>query len=277
MAITDAKYAEKIWYYFSVIIGNDYGVAGIMGNLYAESGLNPMNVQDSYNKSLGLTDKEYTTYVDNGVIKRSTFNHDGAGYGIAQWTYWSFKNELYTLAKERRTSIGDIDTQLKLLYRHLSRLKIIDYLKTVKSVREASDKVLMDFENPRNQSDSVKGMRESYGMNFYSKFHKSTNITPNINDIKVKNEKNKVVIKEKIDTAQYKDKSARKGVYLTVSAHSLNVRTGAGKKKQIIDTLDFGKRVLWYGYYNLEGKANTPWYYVTYDGKVGYVSSAYVR
>lgn len=37
-------------------IKNPYGVAGLMGNLYAESALSPINLQNSYEKKLGYTD-----------------------------------------------------------------------------------------------------------------------------------------------------------------------------------------------------------------------------
>lgn len=33
---------------------NEYGIAGLMGNLFAESGLNPKNLQNSYESVLGI-------------------------------------------------------------------------------------------------------------------------------------------------------------------------------------------------------------------------------
>ena len=42
---------------------NEYGVAGLMGNLFAESGLNPRNLQNSYEKSLSMNDNAYVTAV----------------------------------------------------------------------------------------------------------------------------------------------------------------------------------------------------------------------
>ena len=35
---------EKIWNFLKEKIINEYGAAGLMGNLYAESGLNPLNL-----------------------------------------------------------------------------------------------------------------------------------------------------------------------------------------------------------------------------------------
>ena len=54
--------ADTIWQTLYNAIKNPYAVAGLMGNLYAESGLTPNNLQNTGNKSLGMTDAEYTLY-----------------------------------------------------------------------------------------------------------------------------------------------------------------------------------------------------------------------
>jgi hypothetical protein len=84
-----------------------------MGNLYAESALTPTNLQNSYNKKLNLTDNEYTAAVDSGKYKN--FVKDSAGYGLAQWTYWSRKENLLKYANSKGKSIGDINMQLEFL------------------------------------------------------------------------------------------------------------------------------------------------------------------
>lgn len=38
-----------IWNFFKSNNFSDYGIASIMGNLYAESGLNPLNLQNYFN------------------------------------------------------------------------------------------------------------------------------------------------------------------------------------------------------------------------------------
>lgn len=80
---------QTIWAWGMEKFGNPYGVAGLMGNLYAESGLNPQNLQNTYEKKFGMTDNEYTQKVDKGTY--NNFVKDSAGYGLAQWTYWSRK------------------------------------------------------------------------------------------------------------------------------------------------------------------------------------------
>ena len=162
-----------IWNFFKNKGLSDCGIAGLMGNLYAESALLPNNLQNTYSTKLGLSDEEYTAQVDNGTY--TNFVRDSAGYGLAQWTYWSRKQNLLNFAKNKNKSIGDLDTQLEFLYKELSESfpKILQVLKTTKSVQEASDIVLMDFERPANAA-SKKITRANYGKNYYSKYASPT-------------------------------------------------------------------------------------------------------
>lgn len=161
---------EKIWKYLKSKGLNDYGAAGLMGNLYAESGLNPKNLQNSYEKKLGYTDAQYTAAVDNGKYKN--FVKDSAGYGLAQWTYWSRKQALIDFCKTAGTSIGDLDMQLNFLWKELSDgyRGVINVLMNATSVIEASNTVLLQFERPADQSASVQLKRAEYGQAYYDKY-----------------------------------------------------------------------------------------------------------
>lgn len=161
---------EKIWKYLKSKGLNDYGAAGLMGNLYAESGLNPKNLQNSYEKKLGYTYAQYTAAVDNGKYKN--FVKDSAGYGLAQWTYWSRKQALIDFCKTAGTSIGDLDMQLNFLWKELSDgyRGVINVLMNATSVIEASNTVLLQFERPADQSASVQLKRAEYGQAYYDKY-----------------------------------------------------------------------------------------------------------
>lgn len=74
--VTDTE--KTIWDFLYGKLGNAYGAAGLMGNLYAESGLRPNNLQNTFERSLGMTDAEYTAAVDSGVY--TNFVRDSAGY-----------------------------------------------------------------------------------------------------------------------------------------------------------------------------------------------------
>lgn len=187
-ALTGSTTEEKIWNFFKSKGLNNYGVAGLMGNLYAESALNSKNLQNSYESKLGYTDSTYTTAVDNGKYTKDKFIHDSAGYGLAQWTYYSRKQGLYNLAKSRGTSIGDLETQLTYCYNELSskdHIGVFNTLKNAKTLKEASDSVLLNYEKPANAS-SKSATRLSYAEKYYNQFvgggSSSTGSSVTIND-----------------------------------------------------------------------------------------------
>ena len=123
-----------------------------MGNLYAESALRPNNLQNSYETSLGISDEEYTAAIDDGSY--DNFIKDKAGYGLAQWTYWSRKQGLLEYAKSVNKSIGDLTMQLEYLWKELlTYTKVMSVLNAATSIQEASDIILTQYEKPANQGD----------------------------------------------------------------------------------------------------------------------------
>lgn len=182
MALKGNTNEERIWNFLIEKIGNAYGVAGLMGNLHVESGLNPKNLENLCEKKLKeakkpyCTDETYTAAVDSGQISRAEFLNPlpgkQYGYGLAQWTSAGRKGKLYDFAKSKGVSIGDLETQLEFLARELSESYkgVLSVLKTAASVKEASDKVLTGFERPANQSDGVKKQRAEYGRTYYEKY-----------------------------------------------------------------------------------------------------------
>ena len=170
MALTGKTNEEKIWNYLVAAGLSAHGAAGLMGNLYAESGLRPDNLQNSFEKKLGYTDAEYTAAVDSGKYQR--FETDGAGYGLAQWTFCPRKAELLDYAKSCRKSIGDLETQLGFLMMELrdSFKKVLAVLKTTDSVQEASDIVLTQFERPADMGAAVKKKRAGFGQVYLNKY-----------------------------------------------------------------------------------------------------------
>jgi hypothetical protein len=169
-----------IWNFFKKKGLTDYAVAGLMGNLYAESGLSQINLQNTGNKKLGMTDAEYTAAVDNGSY--TNFIKDSQGYGLAQWTYWSRKQNMYNYLRGNGKSIGDLNGQLEFLYMELSTgyKGQLTKINNAKTVLEASNVILMEFERPANQGSSVQKTRASYGQKYYDKFasKSSTPVTP---------------------------------------------------------------------------------------------------
>lgn len=170
MALKGSNNEEKIWIYLYEAINNKIGTAALMGNLYAESGLKPHNLQDSFEKKLGMNNTQYTHGVDSGSY--SNFARDSAGYGLAQWTFWTRKQNLLNFARAKKTSVGDLETQLEFLVKELKEVfpQVFSALKSATSIKEASNKVLFDFEAPANQGDAVQKIRANYAQQYYDKY-----------------------------------------------------------------------------------------------------------
>lgn len=170
MSLIGSTTEEQIWNYLMSKINNPYGVAGLMGNMFAESGLKSTNLQNTYEKKLGMTDETYTMSVDNGDY--TNFVHDKAGYGLVQWTYWSLKKYLLDFARARNKSIGDLEMQLECVCTQFKTqyTKIWSALTSATSVKGASNTVLLQFERPADQSVAVQNKRAEYGQKYYDKF-----------------------------------------------------------------------------------------------------------
>lgn len=267
--VSAATVEKTIWDFLMKKIGNPYGVAGLMGNLYAESALHPNNLQKTYEKKLGYTDASYTEAVDNGNY--TNFVRDSAGYGLAQWTYWSRKENLLKYAQSKKKSIGDLTMQLEFLYKELSESykSVLNTLKNAKNIRIASDVVLTKFERPANQSESVQVKRTTYGQKYYDKYA-STDTVP------TETVKPTPSATTKVDYAQKFDKSIA-GSYEVTASSGLHIRSGANTKKTSLGILPGGTVVKNYGYYSVAANG-VRWLYVkTSNGIVGFCSSAYLK
>lgn len=253
MALVGNSNEEKIWNYLMGKGLTTYGCAGLLGNLYAESGLNPQNLQNSYETKLGYTDSTYTTAVDNGQY--TNFVRDSAGYGLAQWTYWSRKQNLLNYAKSICKSIGDLEMQLDFLYKELSECYkgVLSVLKTATTVKAASDSVLLNFERPADQSESAKTRRASYGQKYYDKYANtgtppSTSSTPSIN------------------TDTYTETSIELLCKVNTQSSNLNIRKEPNTASTVLGSYKKGEIV------QLIAKTSTGWY----KTDKGYISGDYV-
>lgn len=204
--------AKVIWDFFIGKGLNAFAVAGIMGNLKAESALNPKNLQQSYEKKLGFTDDSYTNAVDNGSY--DNFVKDSAGYGLAQWTYWSRKQALLEYAQSVKKSIGDLSMQLDFMWKELQGYtSVMKVLKAATSVREASDAILTGYERPADQGEAVQVKRADYGQTYYDKYASGATVIPTVKE-------------EKFTPYLVK-----------VTADVLNIRKGAGTDTAVVGSI----------------------------------------
>lgn len=187
-------YIAQVWNYLSSKGYPDEGIAGLMGNLYAESFIVPYICQGNITYPFSAS-IQYTDDVNNGTITEYQFVHYGPdghsstnkGYGLAQWTITARKQPLYTkFTTGGYSSIGSISLALDYLYDELSGNRANGALSytnvsnvmrdTSKTMRQVSNYVLANFENPRDQGPSVQEQRYKYAHAIYEYMKQS--VTP---------------------------------------------------------------------------------------------------
>lgn len=183
-------YAPEIWQYLISVGCTEAGAAGLMGNLYSESHLNPSAVEETllarYRDEGFLSWSaepysqanydRYLAYFASGKISEAEFIHPRQytgtshqyGYGLAQWTSEGRKKGLLALCRANGTEIDDLGAQLDWLYYEMthSYTGVWEVLTSTDSVRDASDAVLSRFEQPASWR-SQSATRADYGRQIF--------------------------------------------------------------------------------------------------------------
>lgn len=150
----------------------DIATAGVMGNLYDESHFLSNNLQNSFEKKFNMDDEAYTSLINAKLYPEESFAKDGAGYGLAQWTYWTRKQNLYKYTIKQGYRIDDFYRQLDFFIEELksSYGSLFTKLNSSKTVREASDLMLTQYERPADQGITVQERRANYATLYYNKY-----------------------------------------------------------------------------------------------------------
>ena len=141
------------------------GAAGLLGNLSCESGLKSVIYENSKKREIGMSDQEYVNNVNSGKYKN--FINDRAGFGLAQWTS---RDRKLALLNHCRGDIGNIEKQLDFLIDELKTKypRVWRSLTTSKDVKTCSDKVVMEFERPKDYASlTVRNRRYKESLKFY--------------------------------------------------------------------------------------------------------------
>ena len=122
------------------------GACGLMGNFQAESAMRSNNVEDRS----GMDDDRYTALVDGGAYDFATDYGKHYGYGLAQWTLASRKENLLNTAKKRGCSVGDEAMQVDFAVWELSNQFPGTWrlLTSSHDLYECTRQVCLDYERP---------------------------------------------------------------------------------------------------------------------------------
>lgn len=181
---------ERLWFALIDAGCSEYAAAGVLGNIEKESAFKTNNLEYKYEKTLGFSDEEYTNAVNSGVYGIDMFKNDRAGYGLAQWTYPTRKENLYVFADKRNVGIDDINMQIEYLlgeifgseYADGLAYNIVDELDgtnnctrnswmNANSASEAAKQFCWIFENPLS---NIITDRQRYAEMYYEQFHGKT-------------------------------------------------------------------------------------------------------
>ena len=138
------------------------GACAMLGNMKAESNLRSNTAQYGLTS---MSDEEYTEWA-NQEKNLNAFAHDGVGYGLCQWTYWTRKYKLAQYAKAMETNIGTEWLQIKFCIGELKgKPSLWKYLCETDNLYEATSRICKEYENP-----DVKNIdtRYTYALSFYN-------------------------------------------------------------------------------------------------------------
>ncbi|MEO7364547.1 MAG: phage tail tip lysozyme [Candidatus Saccharimonadales bacterium] len=167
----------------SVLVGSNFGeqiftylvskglspvqAAGVMGNLQAESGLNPARVQNTKTPS-GDSD----TMVINGTT----------GYGLAQWTSKGRQQALHDAAAAAGKPDSDLQVQLDHLWSELSggySGSTLTPLLAAQDIRTATSIFMINFEAPADRSQSAQNARAALSIGLLTKYGSGATVGTN--------------------------------------------------------------------------------------------------
>ena len=151
---------KQIWDFLQKRTNNEFGTAAIMGNLMAESSLNPRAVS-------GNKDPDYVSKADSGLID---FANDGHAFGLVQWAFFTRKEGLLNYAKKSKASVGDLNIQLEYLVDEMMNRYKTAWSSVIlaNNIRAASDAVMLRYEKPANTSEKAKQLRADFAQKFFT-------------------------------------------------------------------------------------------------------------
>lgn len=132
---------EVVWDYLKAAGYSDIQVAGIIGNLYQESGLNPARIESN-----------------------------GEGIGLVQWSFGR-KQNLINYASSKGVDWSDLETQLEFLVSELDSKQFYQRYKDTfmnpYSVSEATEAFCFGFERPNKEKANLSFRQEKAWEAYY--------------------------------------------------------------------------------------------------------------
>ena len=120
------------------------GALGLMGNWDCESNLEAGRVQGDFSP-YRTGSKLYVSQITSGVISKEQFMKDAKGFGLAQWTYFTRKGNLYNYWRNSGVALDDAEMQTRFALYELSTggeySGLYSFLRSSEDLRACVEKV----------------------------------------------------------------------------------------------------------------------------------------
>ena len=167
--ITSCDNAKEVFLFLAKYVTKECA-AGISGNLFAISESLPNNYTPTHENKIemNLERGEYISRVNDGTYPRYTFINDGAGFGIADWCYYTRKAALYDKCKGK---IADLNFQLQYLIQEFKTdfAKLFSYLKSSTNLKECSRRVFTEYFSGGRSEERINQIYE-YSLASYNRY-----------------------------------------------------------------------------------------------------------
>ena len=159
---------QTIWNYLKTHTSlSDEAIAGIMGNMEAESNCEACRVQGDFTSDRRVS-KQYAQQVNSGMLPN--WHTDAKGWGLCQWTYYSRKANLRSTCQSYGVGIEDESAQLAffLAEMQMEYVNVWRNLLNCNSIYDAASLVCTGYEKPAVNNIAA---RADYGQTIYKQFH----------------------------------------------------------------------------------------------------------
>ncbi len=161
-----------IWAKLKLAGLSDVAVAGIMGNMEAESNCEACRVQGDFTATRTIS----KVYAEKFNTYPSDCFFDAKGFGLCQWTYHTRKEDLYQYCHDRGVGVEDEAAQVEFFLHEIKRDYPAAYgrVQAAQDIRTAAGIICTEYERPAvNNIDA----RAKYGQQIYNEFHASPTAT----------------------------------------------------------------------------------------------------
>ena len=159
---------QTIWNYLKTHTSlSDEAIAGIMGNMEAESNCEACRVQGDFTSDRRVS-KQYAQQVNSGMLPN--WHTDSKGWGLCQWTFYSRKDNLRKTCQSYGVGIEDENAQLAFMLAEMQMEfgNMWNRLLITHDIAEAAALMCREYERPAvlNITD-----RTRFGQQIYAQFH----------------------------------------------------------------------------------------------------------